>query len=352
MTPLMHPKLINNPFGDPCVLVDFLHEKRAVLFDLGDIAAIPSRTLLRVTHAFVSHTHMDHFIGFDRLLRVLLGREKHIHITGPAGFIEHVEHKLCAYTWNLAGSGTVDLSIDAHELAEEDTLMSARFRFNTGFQRKDLPSRSVKDGIIFDEANYRVRTVQLDHRIPCLAYSVEEKQHFNVWRNKVSAMGLGVGPWLRELKEAVIREDPDETVITARWCDNGIPREASYPLHELRQEILRVISGQKITYVSDIGYTPPNVKKIISLAQNSDLFFIESAFLDEDAEIAKRKMHLTARQAGDIARRANARRFVQFHFSPRYEGRAVELHEEAMSAFIKEQSTVDRPLPWRDAESL
>ena len=345
MTPLMHPRLINGPFDDPGVLIDFLHEKRAVLFDLGDISAIPSRTLLRVTHVFVSHTHMDHFIGFDRLLRVLLGRHRHIHITGPAGFIAHVEHKLCAYTWNLAGSGTADLCIDAHELAEEDMLMTARFRFSTGFQRKNLPSRPVTDGIIFDEASYRVRTVQLDHRIPCLAFSIEEKQHLNVWRNKVSAMGLGVGPWLRELKEAVMRGEPDETIIIAKWTESGITREACYPLHELRKEILRVVSGQKITYVTDVGYTPRNVEKIISLAQNADLLFIESAFLDEDADIAKRKMHLTARQAGDIARRANVKRFVQFHFSPRYEDRAAELQGEAMSAFTRRQSAADLPLP-------
>jgi ribonuclease Z len=341
----MHPKLINGPFGDPGILIDFLHEKRAILFDLGDITAIPSRTLLRITHVFVSHTHMDHFIGFDRLLRVLLGRQRHIHITGPAGFIARVEHKLGAYSWNLAGSGAADLCFDVHELAEEGILLTARFCFSTGFQRKDLPSRSVTDGIIFDEANYQVRTVQLDHRIPCLAFSIEEKQHFNVWRNKVSAMGLGVGPWLRELKEAVIRGNPDETIITARWRENGNPREASYPLHELRQEILRVTSGQKVTYVTDVGYTPDNVRNIISLVQNADLLFIESAFLDEDADIAKRKMHLTARQAGDIARRANAKRFVQFHFSPRYEDRAVELQDEAMSAFTRRQSAADLPLP-------
>ena len=78
MTPLMHPELINDPFGDPGVYVDFLHDRRALLLDLGDLGAMSSRKLLRVTHAFVSHTHMDHFCGFDRLLRVLLGRPKRI----------------------------------------------------------------------------------------------------------------------------------------------------------------------------------------------------------------------------------------------------------------------------------
>lgn len=333
MTPLMHPELINDPFDDPGVLIDFLHEKRAILFDLGDISALPSRRLVRVSHAFVSHTHMDHFAGFDRLLRVLLYRQKHIHITGPAGFIARVEHKLCAYSWNLAGSELGDLCIDVHEIADADTLTTARFRFSTGFQRQDLPPSAITDGIIFDEANYRIRTVQLDHRIPCLAFAIEEKQHFNVWRNKLAAMGLGVGPWLRELKQAVIRGDPDETLITARWIEDGKPREANYPLRTLRHEILQVTPGQKVAYVADAGYTPDNVTKIIALARNADLLFIESPFLEEDADIARRKMHLTARQAGDIARRAGARRFAAFHFSPRYKGRSDELHHEAMRAF-------------------
>ncbi|HSG94586.1 MAG TPA: ribonuclease Z, partial [Afifellaceae bacterium] len=215
MTPLLHPELINDPFGDPGVYVDFLHERRALLLDLGDLGAMSPRKLLRVTHAFVSHTHMDHFCGFDRLLRVLLGRSKRIHVTGPAGFVGKLEHKLAAYSWNLAGESAADLCIDAHELAADDRMQTTRFCFSTGFSGEALPGRSLTGGVILDEANLTVRAVQLDHRIPCLAFSVEEKSHFNVWRNEVVNMGLGVGPWLRDLKQAVMRGDPDDTAITA-----------------------------------------------------------------------------------------------------------------------------------------
>jgi ribonuclease BN (tRNA processing enzyme) len=66
------------------------------------------RQLLRVTHCFVSHTHMDHFAGFDRLLRVCLHRPTPLHLIGPTGFADHVKHKLKAYTLKSSGaqSGT------------------------------------------------------------------------------------------------------------------------------------------------------------------------------------------------------------------------------------------------------
>jgi ribonuclease Z len=43
MQPLLHPNLLNGRFGDPALYIETLFEKRAILFDLGDIAALPSR---------------------------------------------------------------------------------------------------------------------------------------------------------------------------------------------------------------------------------------------------------------------------------------------------------------------
>ncbi len=74
MKPGFHHRLINSYFEDPCLYVRVLREKRAVLFDIGDIRALSTAELYKITDVFVTHTHIDHFIGFDVLLRVILRR--------------------------------------------------------------------------------------------------------------------------------------------------------------------------------------------------------------------------------------------------------------------------------------
>lgn len=76
MTPSFSPQLVNDVFGDPGLYVEVRWSRRALLFDLGSNESLSPTRLLRANDVFVSHTHMDHFIGFDRLLRIALGRGK------------------------------------------------------------------------------------------------------------------------------------------------------------------------------------------------------------------------------------------------------------------------------------
>src|SRR5271157_6332011 len=133
MRPLLHPNLINGRSGDPALYVETLFEKRAILFDLGDISNLSPRKIQRLEHIFVSHTHIDHFIGFDHLLRVLVGREKTIRLYGPNGFIEQVQHKLLAYRWNLIDRFMFDLVFIVTEIDPALATRTARLRLKHAF---------------------------------------------------------------------------------------------------------------------------------------------------------------------------------------------------------------------------
>lgn len=332
MRPVFIPQLVNDPFGDPGLYLDFKFEKRALLFDLGDLGALPPKKLLRVSDVFVSHTHMDHFVGFDRLLRVCLGRELGMRFYGPDGFIDRVEHKLGAYTWNLVENYPTDFVIETWEVDPDWNARGARFRCHRRFKREALDTHRVPDGVLLDEPTFRVRAAFLDHNTACLGFAAEEKTHINVWKNALAELGLPVGAWLRELKRAVIEGAPDETPARAYWRDHGGVHERTMPLGELRTRVLRLVPGEKLCYVTDVVYSEDNARRIAELAADADQLFIECVFLDEDADHAARKFHLTARQAGSIARAARAKVVVPFHFSPRYVNRESALRNELEAA--------------------
>jgi ribonuclease Z len=333
MTPLFHPQPVNEPFGDPAVYVDFLYERRALLFDLGDLTPLPARKILRLSHVFVSHTHMDHFAGFDRLLRLCLGRERELTLYGPPGFVDQVEHKLAAYTWNLVHNYPADFTLTAAELRTDHTLHRARFHCRTRFRREALESIAVRNGMLLDEEGFSVRAVLLDHDIPCLGFALEEKRHMNVWKNRLQELGLPTGPWLRELKQLVRHGAPEDTPVRIHWSDHAGEHERTLPVGQLRDAVLQIVPGQKIAYVVDAVYHAQNADRIVELVRNADILFMETVFLAQDAERAAARFHLTARQAGMLARAAGVKRLVPLHFSPRYSDDPEALRREADAAF-------------------
>lgn len=323
MRPTFYPRLVNGRFGDPALYVRTLHGGGALLFDLGDLSALSARDLLRVGHVFVSHMHMDHFVGFDALLRVSVGRDKRIAMVGPEGFIAAVGHKLQAYSWDLVDRYDTDLVFDVTELLPAGC-RCARFRFKTGFACEGRSRRSG-DGAVAEEPGFAVRAEILEHHGASLGFALEEPAHVNVWRNRLCERGLPPGPWLQALKRAVAEGAPDDRTM-------ALPEGGSAPLGALR-DLVSVTPGQKLAYVTDVGDTPGNRARIAALAHGADLLFIEASFAAEDRERAAERAHLTTEAAGEIARAAEAKRVEAFHFSPRYESGEERLLGEVRAAF-------------------
>lgn len=160
------PQLIHGPFGDPGLYVDLIFERRALLFDLGDLGTLSPRKLLRVSDVFVTHRHMDHFAGFDDLLRCAFGREKMVAIYGPPGMIDAVEHKLRAYSWNLIGGYEGNPLFCVTEVDESGRLARARFPGQTSFEREGQAESTCDDGLLLREPDFDVHCAMLESRHP------------------------------------------------------------------------------------------------------------------------------------------------------------------------------------------
>lgn len=327
MRPRLFPTLVNGRTGDPALFVDFLHERRAMLFDIGEIERLPSRKILRLSDVFVSHAHVDHFIGFDRLLRILVGRAKTVRLYGPAGFVDRVAAKLAGYTWNLVESFADDLVFEVIEVSGDGGRRAARFRLRARFAREPLEAASGEDGVLLAEPSLRVRCAVLDHRTPCLGFAVEETAHVNVWRNRLDELGLPVGPWLHDLKAAAIEERSDDHPVEIGAGGRSLP------FGFLRERVLSVTRGQKIGYVTDVAYSDANRKAVRELVAGADRLFIEAPFAAEEVEAAAARAHLTTGQAGALAREASVERVEPFHFSSRHTGEEDRMVREVLAAF-------------------
>ena len=332
MHPRFHPRLINGPFDDPGLYIPFLFEDRAILFDLGDIHALMPKDILKISHIFVTHTHVDHFIGFDQLLRISLGREKTLHLYGPQKFIRNMEGKLAAYSWNLVQNYPYRLGLKLTEVRQGYLLTGEYLCQNKFKPTRRVVKQPFKD-VLYQEPGFSIAAVILDHGIPCLGFAIKERFHVNINKERLTALGLQTGPWLTNFKQALYEGNDLKSEFQIPFNTNKVQR---FKLGQLAEQIAVITPGQKITYITDADFTPANQKKITSIAKNSDHLFIEAAFLEKHKAIAAEKNHLTAHQAGLMAARAHAKQFTIFHFSPRYVDQDHLLQEEARKAYERE----------------
>lgn len=322
MKPSFHHRLVNGPFDDPCLYLRLLREKRAFMFDIGTINRLDPGDILKITDIFVTHTHIDHFIGFDVVVRALLGRHRPLSIFGPAGIIDCIEGKLKGYTWNLIDEYPFKLEVFC---IDASGMQHASFYAENRFRRLDRPDITFSDSgdirTILKDVCFKVNAVGLKHDIQCLGFSLEEDFHINIDKAALLDMGLPVGPWLSELKQDIRKDAPDDK----EFMIAGKP----YRLKQLRG-IATITKGQKLSYIVDAAPDEENIEKTIKLVRNSDTLYCEAYFLDADRERAVQRNHLTAKLAGRIAREGGVKNLVVMHFSPKYRNTPDAPVEEAM----------------------
>jgi len=329
----------NGQFGDPALYVWEAEPKgpegakSALLIDSGDLTRFSVKQLLKVKSVFLSHCHVDHFFGFDLLLRYHLGTEKTLNIYGPPNTSERVAGKLQGYTWNLIRDQNLQFTVidlDPLNRKRQVTQYHARDSFHPSFRMTE--DWNPEDPVL-DSETLQVRTVVLDHRTPSMAYAVEEKESVSVDSDVLRRLGFRPGAWLQDLKSRYLRGDfskksipsEEEFYLEIPLESGGVSKRAA---NEIAAQLLIPKPRHKIAYATDGAAHTANREALIRLVRDSDLFYSETCFLQEDSILADETKHFTARFIANVAQEARVKKLAPFHFSKRYMGRAQEVLSE------------------------
>ncbi|NOR43575.1 MAG: hypothetical protein GQ572_09580 [Gammaproteobacteria bacterium] len=309
--------LVNGVFGDALLHLRMRHQRRSLLFDLGNGSRLPARIAHQVTDVFISHAHMDHIGGFLWLLRSRLGDYPSCRLFGPPGLAKHIEGFLQGILWDR-----VEDSGASFEVMELHADRLKRFHLQAAYaERQLLDEIEVVNGILLNEPGFRIRGVTLDHHgTPVIAFAFEPDKQINIRKDRLEARGLGPGPWLNELKQNLLSKN--ETAMIQ------LPDGSEASTRSLADELVLIMPGKKLVYATDLADTENNRQQLIKLAQHAHTFFCEAAFIEADADHAARNGHLTTRACGEIATEAGVSRLVPFHFSRRYADNPQQLYDE------------------------
>jgi ribonuclease Z len=308
--------LVNGLFGDPLLHLLVRHQRRSMLFDLGESGRLPARVAHHVTDVFISHAHMDHISGLQWLLRSRLGEYPPCRLYGPPGLARHVEGFLQSFLWDR-----IDDRGACFEVAELHGNQLECYRLQAGYTGcEELGARPVHDGILLEEPGFRVRAIVLDHNTPVLAYSHEPDRVLNVRKDRLRARGLEPGPWLTELKHELLAENRSAMI--------HLPDGSEAAAGELGDELILVNPGKKLVYATDFADTRDNRERLVAFARHAHTFFCEATFIEADVEHAVRNGHLTTRACGEIAMAAGVSRLVAFHISRRYMKNPQQVYDE------------------------
>ena len=310
-------------FDDPMVVLRLAHAHRALCFDLGEVAKVPTRVVHQVSDVFISHGHLDHLCDFPWLLRRRIGTTEAMRLYGPPGLARQVQAMIQAFTWDrIADRGP---KFEVHEVWPDHERV---FPIQVGqhVELHPLTRPRLPDLLLRDEPRLQIRTVCLDHGTPVQAYAVEESQSFGVRADRLRALGLEPGPWLGELKDLAAQR---------LWERDLLVQGLTHRVKGLSDELLIPKPGQKIVYATDFAYTPQNIDTLLKIAHGADVLICEASFCEADRAQAERTSHLCARDCGEIARLAEVGLLIPFHLSVRYESNTEQAYREILEVFDK-----------------
>ena len=332
MTTNLAFKLVNGLNGDPAVYVSLPQSGDAILFDAGLLEALSNRELLKIRTVCVSHTHLDHFQGFDKLLRVNVPHFRTLEVIGPDGILKNILGKIASYTWNLLEPDQVNFII--HEVSTKGTLKSWRVTNTNDFIPVQIPSAidttNTPEGVARVQilhGKYLIDAITLDHGMPVCAFVLRLPDTSHVITENLIPLGLAPGPWLGELQRQ-ISNGGQNSMIDAGGAH---PFEAS----ELAKKILSFRPGPSLGYITDIVFSAQNIARLKKLGSQISTLVCECNYQTIHQDKAFAKKHLTTRQASLIAASLGAQELKVFHISNIYGESFMESEAQAANLFAE-----------------
>lgn len=319
-TPTLEYFLVNGKTGDSGLYCFLKRTGEAVLFDIGNIENLEQKEISRLTHIFVSHTHLDHFIGFDRMLRVKVPNRCQMRLYGPPGLIDNVVGKLNGYTWNLLEAGQI--RFDITELDESGQIRKAVVCNDFNFEplyyevlspfwcQNQYPEKPAAALAILSDGTM-VHGVIVDHKTPVVSYSMISPIQYHIRQDQLDTLGLEPGPWISDFQSILVNQTNQECI-----CIQG----KNWDIKDLEAKITTKLSGKPIAYLTDLIYNEKNLSALDKILPDTAHLFCESCFMSQDEERAKDKKHLTTIQAARIAHRYRVKKMSNFHYSNIYSG--------------------------------
>lgn len=322
----LEPTFFAGLLDDPLLVVRVRPTGRNLLFDCGQVHHLAKRVLTALEVLFISHTHMDHWMGIDSVIRHLHAAPQTLDLFGPPGLADKLQHKLAGYDWNLAEDYWGSFRVQ--EIFPE-RIVSSLFCGPQGFRREPLAGRNRADRVIYRTPHLQVAAETCEHRVPSLIFRLDELPTFLIDSERLHQLGLVPGPWLGELKRRFFSETGSPSELKVLKRDGEEIREVRIADPDgLNRQLQRPQQQTSLGYVSDIGFTAENRERILRFLPGVELLLCECTFLRAAREKARTSYHLCTDDVNQLLDKLRPRFFLPMHLSKTYSRRTAELYRE------------------------
>lgn len=236
----------------------------------------------KIDKIFITHLHGDHIYGLPGLLgsRSFLGGDQPLTLYGPKGLKEWIQL----------------------------TLQTSQTHLNYTIEYVE-----VEEGVVFEDDDFRVTALPLQHVVPCFGYRIEQKPLPGALQfERAKALGVPKGPLLGELKNGKDVTLEDGTIVRSK--------DVTEPPKK----------GFTVAILGDTRYC----ENAINLSKEADIVVHESTFDHSTNDLAANYGHSTNLDAANVALKAGAKSLLLNHLSARFFPQDIEIMLEEVKKVI------------------